>query len=158
MAVKKKSKREVATASRGANPVASESRGQSEVAVIPVVHEQLQVGKREIVRGKVRLHKTVEEHLETVNLSLQSETVDIVRYPRDELVAQALGSRQEGDTLILPIYEEVLVVEKQLRLVEEIHITTNRTERNEVQQVSLLREKVRLERDGKDMNLPEEQV
>lgn len=118
---------------------------------IPVVHEYLQVGKRLVLKSKVRLHKTVEEHLETVSLPLQSETVEVVRVPKDEMVGKASDSRQEGDTLILPVYEEVLVVEKRLRLVEEIHITTKRTERNEVQEVLLRQEKVRLERDGKKL-------
>ena len=34
--------------------------------------------------------------------------------------------RQEGDTIILPIMEEVLVMEKRLRLVEEVHVVKHR--------------------------------
>jgi uncharacterized protein (TIGR02271 family) len=134
---------------------ASEAVEQSEATVIPVVHEHLQIGKRQVVKSKVKLHKTVEEHLETTTLSLQSESVDIVRVPKDEIVSAAAGSRREDDTLILPIYEEVLMVEKRLRLVEEIHITMKKTVRDEVQKVLLRQEKVRLEKDGKELSLLE---
>lgn len=115
--------------------------------VIPVAHEVLRVDKQQVLKGKVRVHKTVEEHLETVNLPLQSETIEIVRISKDEIVNEPSRPKQEGDTLILPIYEEVLVVEKRLRLVEEVHITTKRSERQETHEVLLRQEKVRLERD-----------
>jgi uncharacterized protein (TIGR02271 family) len=125
--------------------------GEASSIVIPIVHEQFQVDKRQLLKSKVKVHKTVEEHLETVNLSLQSEVIEVKRVPKDEMVREASSSRQEGDTLILPVYEEVLVVEKRLRLVEEIHITTKRTQRHEVREVLLRQEKVRLERDGKKL-------
>jgi uncharacterized protein (TIGR02271 family) len=99
----------------------------------------------------VTLHKTVEEHLETVDLPLQRETVEVKRVPLGEVVSQPSSTRQESDTLIIPVFEEVLVVEKRYRLVEEIHIRTQRTEHREVLQVTLRREKVTLERDRKEM-------
>jgi stress response protein YsnF len=77
----------------------------------------------------------------------------VVRVAKDEVVTEVSGPRQEGDTLVLPVYEEVLVVEKRLRLVEEVHITTRRSERNEVQEVLLRQETVRLERDGEEVTV-----
>jgi uncharacterized protein (TIGR02271 family) len=122
---------------------------------ISVAHERLQVSKRQVLKSKVKVHKTVEEHLETVNLPLQRESVEIVRVPKDEIVTEASGSRREGDTLILPIYEEVLVVEKRLRLVEEVHVKTKTIWHHDVREVLLRQEKVKLERDGKKLEVGE---
>jgi uncharacterized protein (TIGR02271 family) len=123
--------------------------------VVPVVEEQLQVGKRQVVAGKVKLVKTVEERLETVTIPLQKETLEVKRVPVNEVMSQPVGSRQEGDTLIIPVFEEVVVVEKRYRLLEEIHITTHRTVHDEVQEVVLRAEKVRLERNGEEVEIEE---
>ncbi len=136
-----------------ANLEVSEASGVLEHMVIPVVAERLQVGKRQVISGKVAVHKTVEERLETVTLPLQSETVDVKRIPIGEVLSQPTVSRQEGDTLVIPVLEEVLVTEKRFRLIEEIHITTKRTQRDEVQEVMLRREKVRLERNGEEISI-----
>jgi uncharacterized protein (TIGR02271 family) len=123
--------------------------------VVPVVEEQLQVGKRQVVASKVKLVKTVEERLETVTIPLQKETLEVKRVPVNEVMSQPVGSRQEGDTLIIPVFEEVVVVEKRYRLLEEIHITTHRTVHDEVQEVVLRAEKVRLERNGEEVEIEE---
>jgi uncharacterized protein (TIGR02271 family) len=119
--------------------------------VVPVIQEQLQVGKRRVITGQVKIHKTIEEHLETLDIPLLRETVEVKRVPIGEVVSQPASTRQEGDTLIIPVFEEVLVIEKRFHLIEEIHVTTKQTQRREVQKVLLRREKVLLERDGKEV-------
>lgn len=64
------------------------------------------------------------------------------------VVSEAAPVRYEGDTMIIPLYEEVLVVSKQLVLVEEVRIRTQRSERHEPQPVTLRREEVSVERRG----------
>jgi uncharacterized protein (TIGR02271 family) len=155
MAAKKKVKTENTSevlASTRTNSLELAAETSSEI-VIPIAEEHLQVSKRQVVAGKVRLHKTVEERLATVSLPLERETVEVRRVPIGQVLTQPRQPRQEGDTLIVPIFEEVLVVEKRFRLVEEVHITTTKTERNEVQHVKVRRERVRLERDGEEIEL-----
>ena len=53
--------------------------------------------------------------------------------------------RQEGDTLIVPVLEEVLVVEKRLLLKEEVRITRTRTEVHSPQAVTLRSEEAVIE-------------
>jgi len=53
--------------------------------------------------------------------------------------------RYEGDTLIIPLLEEVVVVQKQLRLKEEVHVIKKQTERRQPEQVTLRREAVIVE-------------
>jgi stress response protein YsnF len=57
-----------------------------------------------------------------------------------------VGIRQEGDTMIVPILEEVLVVEKRLMLKEELRITTMRRTASEPQHFTLRSEEAIVER------------
>jgi uncharacterized protein (TIGR02271 family) len=81
------------------------------------------------------------------------DQVEVERVPIGRVVdAQALPrARQEGDILIIPILEEMLVVEKRIVLKEEVRITKRRTEEVEQVQVVLREEEVQIEqiRDGR---------
>ncbi len=112
---------------------------------VPLMEETLRVTKREVVTGGVRLVKRVTEREETVDEPLLRESVRVERVPINRLVAETPGSRQEGDTLIVPILEEVLVVEKRLMLMEEVRITRTRTEVREPQTVTLRSEEAVIE-------------
>jgi stress response protein YsnF len=54
--------------------------------------------------------------------------------------------RQEGDTIIVPILEEITVIEKRLLLKEEIHIRRQEIVQHIRQPVRLRSEEVSLER------------
>jgi stress response protein YsnF len=60
--------------------------------------------------------------------------------------------RNEGDTTIIPVLREVVVVQKRYEIVEEIRITKRKTERTDSQQVTLRKEEVHIERSGQDDN------
>ncbi len=94
--------------------------------VVPVISEQVHVGVQQVDTGRgVRIHKTVTEQAHPIAGYLLRETVKVSRVPVDRIVAlsDAPLARQEGDTWIVPICEEILVVEKRLRIKEEVHIT-----------------------------------
>ncbi|MET0650110.1 MAG: YsnF/AvaK domain-containing protein [Pyrinomonadaceae bacterium] len=115
-------------------------------AVIPVMEEELRVGKRVVETGRVRVTKTVHEHEEVVDEPLMREEYDVERVRIDVFVDAPVGPRQEGETLIVPVLEEVLVVEKRLVVREELRITRRRTEEHKPQHVKLLSEEVEVER------------
>lgn len=99
---------------------------------IALHREELSVGKRTVERGTVRIETEVREHPQEVEQTLDRETVEITRVPVGRPVDAAPEPRQEGDTLIVPILEEQLVVTKRLVLMEELHIrkrTETRVER-----------------------------
>ena len=125
-----------------------EAAGDAEETVVSLAEETLQVGKRTVERGRVRLHKTVSERLETVELSLMREEVEVERVAVNRPVEETTSVRYEGDVMVIPRYEEVLVVSKQLVLVEELRVRTVRSERREPQQVTLRREELSVERDA----------
>lgn len=54
-----------------------QARAERTNVVIPVVEEQLKLGKRQVVTGRVTLHKTVEEYLETVDLPLTEKRLTL---------------------------------------------------------------------------------
>lgn len=115
--------------------------------VIALHEEMLQVDRRKRDTGKgVRVLKTVTHTEQTVDEALETETFSVQRIPRSDLVSEAPPSRQEGDTLIIPVLEEVLVVEKRLRLKEEIHITRQRSTSHKPQTITLRSEHIDIDR------------
>jgi hypothetical protein len=63
------------------------------------------------------------------------EGYSIERVQVDRIVAEQPMQRQEGDTLVLPVVEEVLVVEKRLMLREEIRITRRREQVEQIRTI-----------------------
>lgn len=116
---------------------------------IPIVAEQLTVGTRTVDTGRgVRIHKTVVEQPVTIDERLGREEVEVRHVAVDRLVApdEAPTTRHDGDTLIVPILEEVLVVERRVRIKEELHITRIRREDRHQESVVLKAEQVNVER------------
>lgn len=116
-----------------------------EERVIPVVEETLAVGTRQVSTGGVRLTKRVHEREEVVDQPGFREEIHVERVPVDRLLDEPAQVRQEGDTTVIPVMEEVLVVEKRLVLREEIRVTRRREEVRSPQSVTLRREEVLVE-------------
>ena len=119
--------------------------GDEEV-VIPVVAEEVEVGRRRVETGKVRVRKTVRTTEQVVDEPVFREEVEVERIKIDRVIDAPVGPRQEGDVLIVPLLEEVLVVEKRLILREEIRITRRRSEHRDAQTVTLRSEEATVER------------
>ena len=115
---------------------------RDEVIVVPIIEETLHVSTAEVVTGGVHVAKRVTEREEVVDPALRRDEVHVERIPINQMVAEAPQARQEGDTLIVPVLEEVLVVEKRLFLKEEVRITRTRTEAHQPQTVAVRTEDV----------------
>ncbi len=120
--------------------------GAAEQAVIPLVEETLHVDKREVERGRVRIRTEVRERQETIDETLMHEEVIVERVKVGRVVDAPEPVRYEGELTIIPLYEEVMVVEKRLMLTEELHVRKERSERRDPQQVTLRREEAIIER------------
>ncbi len=112
---------------------------------IPVVEERVSVDTviREGRTVTVTTRPVVDEH--TVSETVARETVDVRRVPVDRVVEAVPDTRVDGDTTIIPVVEERLVVRKELVLTEEIHLTRTRTNETETRQVSLARTDVTID-------------
>ncbi len=114
--------------------------------VIPVVDEELELGKRDVPTGSVTVTKTVRERPAAIREQISSEHIEIERIPRDEIVATPPPVRTEGNVTIIPVIEEVLLVTRQLRLKEELKITKTQVVREYREDVTLRSEELTFER------------
>ena len=119
---------------------------QDEPMVVPVLVDELEVQKRRVETGKVRITKVVHEREAVVDEPLLHDTVTITRVPIQQFVDGPVPVREEQGTTIVSVVEEVLVVEKRWMLREEIHIRTQRIETHQPQRITLRSEDVQVER------------
>ena len=114
-------------------------------SVIPVVQEEMHVNKQQIETGKVRVAKTVSTENVSVDVPVIQEEVIVTKKPVNLYIdTPPPGVRQEGDTTIISVVQEVLV--KRLLLVEEVHITRHRTEATATVNETLRKEEVTVNR------------
>ncbi|MBC7809080.1 MAG: DUF2382 domain-containing protein [Akkermansiaceae bacterium] len=116
--------------------------------VIPVIEETLHVTKRVVEQGGVRIIKSVITEETTVEEPTVHEAASVDRVVINRLLepGEALPkSRRERDTLIIPIFEEVVLTEKRMRITEELHILLTRTETVNPQTTTIRRESVQIE-------------
>ena len=114
--------------------------------VVPIVAEQLEVQKRKVEAGGVRIRKTVSEREEVIDEPLMREEVQVKRVPVNKVVDGPVPVRHVGNTMIVSLLEEVLVVEKRLMVKEELHITKEEVESYRPQRVTLRTEQAVVER------------
>lgn len=125
-------------ASGGADDVAvleGNSRGYAGTAVageqvIPVVQEELVVGKRQVDRGGVRVYSHLVETPVSADVSLRNERVVVDRQPVDRVATDADFNATPG-VIELTAKGEEAVVGKSSRVVEEVRIGKQASEHTE---------------------------
>ena len=112
---------------------------------IPVVEEELRVGTRQVRRGGVRLYTHVTEQPVEETVRLREEHVTVERHPVDRPATTAdLTAFQEGTIEVTENAEEA-VISKQARVVEEVVVNTETTERTETVRDTVRRTEVEVE-------------
>ena len=94
----------------------------SDQSIVPLVRETLHVERRVVDTDHVRVRTVVEEVPVARSEEVGRGEVDVERVPTDRPVDTAPAPYLDGDTLVVPIVEERLVVEKRLFVVEELRI------------------------------------
>ena len=124
--------------------VASDGRdGEIHIAA---VQEELLVGVKATETGAVRIKKVVHEKMHPIPIQLRSQTVEVRHFAINQPVEKKFGPRQEGDMLIIPVFEYVPIVTMQLTLKEEVHVTTTESTQEVFQNVLLNTEELVVER------------
>jgi len=118
--------------------------GESERVQIPLAAERVHVGRRLRRTGTVRVSTRVERWTAVVDPPLRRQRIDVRRRRVDRFVDRPPDVRRVGNTLIVPIVEEVVVT--RLKVVEEIAITLQRSIERRPQRVELRRERAVVER------------
>jgi uncharacterized protein (TIGR02271 family) len=121
---------------------------------IPVAEEKVQVNKRTTQTGAIRIRKVIQEREEVVDEPLLQQKVNIERVQVNRFVEKPVAIRQHNETTIIPVMEEIVVVEKRLLLKEELHITTVTETVRKPQKVSLRNEEVKVEPDESPEETP----
>jgi uncharacterized protein (TIGR02271 family) len=95
--------------------------------VIPLTQEEVSVTTRQVETGRVRVTTRTLEHTGYAQAELVQEAVHVEHVPIGREIDVAPPIREEGDTIVIPVVEEIMVVEKRLVLREEVRITRTRS-------------------------------
>ncbi len=106
-------------------------RGSNDTNAIPVVQEEMQVGKRQVLRGGVRVYSRVVEEPFEEKVSLREESVRVERQPVNRSATSADLSGGQEQVIEVQEFAEEPVVSKQARVVEEVRVGKDVSERTE---------------------------
>ena len=120
--------------------------GRATQTVMPVLEEAATVSTREVVTGRVRVSTRTEVVDDVARAGLGWLAVEVTRVGVGTVVDRAPPVRTEGDTTIIPVLEEVLVVEKKLVLKEELRVRRSTVEDVVETPVTLRRQRAVVER------------
>jgi uncharacterized protein (TIGR02271 family) len=129
-----------------------------ETVTFPLIVETARIDKRAVETGRVRVSTRTETVDEVLRETLRSDMVGVSRVPINRTLAEGEMPpvvREENGVTIIPVLEEILVVEKRLVLKEEVHIRqTTSGEAVEVP-VTLRRQHAVVERVSEDGHVTE---
>ncbi|HUS14744.1 MAG TPA: YsnF/AvaK domain-containing protein [Chloroflexia bacterium] len=92
---------------------------------VPIVEETLVPVKQWREAGALEVRKTVRTVTQDLDVPVRYEEASVERVPINRVLAdgETLAARQDGDTLIVPVVHEEVIVQKRRVLVEELRIT-----------------------------------
>ena len=125
---------------RAARTVETDTGADTDHLTVPLAEEELSVRTRDVEQGRVCLRKRVETMPVQETIDVAHDEVDVERVAVNRDIDEMPSVRHEGDTMIVPVVEEVLVVEKRLHLVEEVRVT-----RRSVTEATTIQDEVRRE-------------
>jgi uncharacterized protein (TIGR02271 family) len=89
---------------------------------IPLLEEEARIEKREVQTGRVRVRTVTDNVEEIARATLDDDVVEVTRIPVGREVDEPPQVRTEDGVVIVPVLEEVLIIEKRLVLKEELRI------------------------------------
>jgi uncharacterized protein (TIGR02271 family) len=113
---------------------------------LELVEESLTVETERVVTGRVRVSTDTELTDEVARATLSGDRVEVTRKAIGREVNTAPQTRVEGDVTIIPVLEEIVVIEKRLMLVEEIRIRKIATTEEVAIPVTLRKQRATVER------------
>jgi uncharacterized protein (TIGR02271 family) len=120
-----------AAANGGSTRVAATTATAAAGTAIPIVEEELQIGKRQVQRGGVRVYSHVVETPVEEDVRLREEHVRVQRNAVNRPASEADFQAFKEGTVELTESAEEAVVAKQARVVEEVTVGKDVTERTE---------------------------
>jgi uncharacterized protein (TIGR02271 family) len=120
-------------------------RGSEQSQSIPVVEEELRIGKRAVQRGGVRVFSHVVEKPVEEDIQLREEHVRVERRPVDRPIGKGDTERMRDQTVEVTEMAEEPVVQKRARVREEVVVGKETTQRTEKVRDTVRRTEVEVE-------------
>ena len=117
-----------------------------EPVVIPVAREEAAVARKVVEKGATRVRKVVREKVELIDEPLMHDEIDVEHLVVNRVVDAPQPPREEGDVLIIPVYEEIVTVQRQWVLREEVRLRRREVQSRHREEVVLREEQAVVER------------
>ena len=129
--------------------MADEKLDSDSEVILPLLEEALRLGKRRVETGRVRISVSTANDERLVRETLRTERAEVEHVPVNRELAEgeaAPMARWEDDgTLVVPVVEEVLIIERRLVLREEVRLKLVATDEVVEQSVTLRRQQANVE-------------
>ena len=117
---------------------------------IPLHEEEVSLSRREIKKANVQVALVTGTREQLIDEELTHVRVEIERVPIGRAIEVVPSISQEGDTTIIPVVEEIAVVERRLVLKEEVHIRRVTTKEQHQESVVLRQQEALVTREEAD--------
>lgn len=124
------------------------SSGAAQEEVIPIVEENLVIGKRDVSRGGVRVRSYVTETPVSEQVRLREENVNVERRTVDQPLSAADGDAFQERTIAMTATGEEAVVGKNARVIEEVVVSKTAGERVEEVSDTVRKTEVEIDRNS----------
>jgi uncharacterized protein (TIGR02271 family) len=105
--------------------------------VLPLLAEEIAVSKQVVETGRVQVSRITHEREQLIDELLAREQVEIDRIPIGRQVDRVPPIIDEGDVVVIPVVEEVLVIERRLLLKEDVRVRRVRSTERHQESVTL---------------------
>ena len=112
---------------RGVDRTERASGPRADEEVLPLLGEEIAVTKHLVETGRVSVKRVTRVAAEPIAETLARETIEVTHEPIGREVESLPPIREEGDTLVIPVVEERLVIQRRLFLKEEVRVRRVRT-------------------------------
>ena len=119
---------------------APSDKGGRDAETVRLLAEELAVTRQQVETGRVRVQVFTREDEQLVDVPLVHQRVEVERVAINRPIEAIPPTRREGDVTILPVVEEVVIVERRLILKEELHVRLVRTTEQHRERVMLRRQ------------------
>jgi uncharacterized protein (TIGR02271 family) len=122
--------------------------GSPDVENVVRLHEEaLDVSRETLTTGRVRVETVTSTRDEFVNEMVTTHEAQVERVPIGKFIDAAPPIHEDGDVTVIPLIEEVLVIERRLFLREEIRIRRFATTKLHQETVALRRQEAVIQRE-----------
>lgn len=116
--------------------------------IIPVIQEDVVIGTERATTGTVRVRTVLHEDEHAIDEPITITDVEVKRVPVDLWTDEPIADRVEGDTRIISVHREEIIVQRRLHVVEEVHVTSRKREERHREIVRTRKTQVVVDRDG----------